>query len=172
MTQVPLENLTPRQRQAYILRFRRGWRLRRIAAELGITVSSAGELVKRALVSRRVGEREGGRHSGQATAHAATVTDGLGGTQPALSLNGARWCLSGARLAGDAHTMLRNIFRSSRCAMLRGSEIARPTRRVRGSRVTRRGLFASTPREMGASYIRVSWCNAGRRKGDVLIYCI
>lgn len=36
MKQVPLDNLTPRQRQAYILR------LRRIAAELGITVSSAG----------------------------------------------------------------------------------------------------------------------------------
>ena len=48
MQQVPLENLTPRQRQAYILRFRRGWWLRRIATELGITVSSAGELVKRA----------------------------------------------------------------------------------------------------------------------------
>jgi hypothetical protein len=49
MTQVPFKNLTPRQRRAYILRFRRGWRLRRIAAELGIAVSSAGELVKRAL---------------------------------------------------------------------------------------------------------------------------
>jgi hypothetical protein len=36
MTQVPLENLTPRQRQAYILRFGRGWRLRRIAVELGM----------------------------------------------------------------------------------------------------------------------------------------
>ena len=48
MTQAPLENLTPRQRQAYILRFRKRWRLRRIAGELGITVSSAGERVKRA----------------------------------------------------------------------------------------------------------------------------
>jgi hypothetical protein len=48
MTHIPLKNLTARQRQAYILRFRRGWRLRRIAVELGITVSSAGELVKRA----------------------------------------------------------------------------------------------------------------------------
>jgi DNA-directed RNA polymerase specialized sigma24 family protein len=48
MKQVPLENLTPSQREAYRLRFRRGRRLRRIAAQLGITVSSAGELVKRA----------------------------------------------------------------------------------------------------------------------------
>jgi hypothetical protein len=39
MTQVPLENLTGCQRQAYILRFRRGWRLWRIAAEVGIIVS-------------------------------------------------------------------------------------------------------------------------------------
>ena len=60
MMQLPLENLTPRQREAYILRFRWGWRLPRIAAELGIT---------------------------------ATVTDGLGGTRPALRLNGARWRL-------------------------------------------------------------------------------
>jgi len=45
---VPLKNLTARQREAYVLRFHRGWRLRRIAGELGITVSSAGELVKRA----------------------------------------------------------------------------------------------------------------------------
>jgi DNA-directed RNA polymerase specialized sigma24 family protein len=43
MMKLPLENLTPRQRQAYILRFRRGWRLRWIAAKLGIAVSSAGE---------------------------------------------------------------------------------------------------------------------------------
>lgn len=48
MKQVALGNLTPRQRQAYVLRFRRGWRLRRIAKALSITVGSAGELVKRA----------------------------------------------------------------------------------------------------------------------------
>ena len=48
MKRVALKNLTSRQRQAYILRFQRGWRLRRIAEEMGITVSSAGELVKRA----------------------------------------------------------------------------------------------------------------------------
>jgi hypothetical protein len=64
MTQLPLENLTPRQRQAYILRFRRGWRLRRIAAELGITVSSAGELVKRAQL-RAVANEHAGLRSGR-----------------------------------------------------------------------------------------------------------
>ena len=41
MKQVPLGNLTPRQRQAYRLRFRRGWRLRRIRAELGIASAVA-----------------------------------------------------------------------------------------------------------------------------------
>jgi hypothetical protein len=45
MKHIPLKNLTARQRQAYILPFRRGWRLRRIAVQLAITVSSAGELV-------------------------------------------------------------------------------------------------------------------------------
>ena len=60
MTQLPLENLTPRQRQAYILRFRRGWRLRRIAAELGISVSSAGELVKRAQFRAGLGKEKAG----------------------------------------------------------------------------------------------------------------
>jgi FixJ family two-component response regulator len=60
MTQRPLENLTPRQRQAYILRFRRGWRLRRIAAELGISVSSAGELVKRAQCRAGLGKEKVG----------------------------------------------------------------------------------------------------------------
>ena len=60
MKRVPLENLTPRQRQAYILRFRRGWRLRRIAAELGITVSSAGELVKRAQFRAGLGKEKMG----------------------------------------------------------------------------------------------------------------
>ena len=52
-----LKNLTPRQRQAYVLRFRHGWRLRRIAAELGITVSSAGELVKRAQFRAGLGKQ-------------------------------------------------------------------------------------------------------------------
>ena len=72
MTQVPLENLTPRHREAYI-RFGRGWRLRRIAAEWRTTAGSAGEQVKQ------------------------------------------------ARLARDARIRSRNIFLSSRCAMLRGS---------------------------------------------------
>jgi hypothetical protein len=60
MKQVPLKSLTPRQRQAYILRFRRGWRLRRIAAELGIAVSSAGELVKRAQFRAGLGKEKVG----------------------------------------------------------------------------------------------------------------
>ena len=55
MKQVPLDNLTPRQRRAYILRFRRGWRLRRIAAELEITVGSAAALVKRAQLRAGLG---------------------------------------------------------------------------------------------------------------------
>ena len=53
-----LKNLTPRQRQAYLLRFRRGWWLRRIAAELGITVSSAGELVRRAQFRAGLGKEK------------------------------------------------------------------------------------------------------------------
>ena len=60
MTQLPLENLTPRQRQAYILRFRKRWRLRRIAVELGITVSSAGERVKRAQCRAGLGKEKMG----------------------------------------------------------------------------------------------------------------
>ena len=55
MTQVMLENLTPRQRQAYVLRFGRRWRLKEIAAKLGITISSAGELVKRAQLRAGLG---------------------------------------------------------------------------------------------------------------------
>jgi hypothetical protein len=58
MKQMQLNNLTARQRQAYILRFRRGWRLRRIAVELGITVSSAGELVKRAQFRAGLGKEK------------------------------------------------------------------------------------------------------------------
>ena len=60
MKQGPLKNLTPRQRQAYVLRFRRGWRLRRIAGELGISVSSAGELVKRAQFQAGLGDAKVG----------------------------------------------------------------------------------------------------------------
>ena len=60
MKQVSLGNLTPRQREAYILRFRRGWGLRRIAGELGITVSSAGELVKRAQFRAGLGKGKTG----------------------------------------------------------------------------------------------------------------
>jgi hypothetical protein len=37
MTHVMLKNLTARQRQAYILRFGKRWRLRRIAVELGMS---------------------------------------------------------------------------------------------------------------------------------------
>ena len=56
MTHVTLKNLPARQRQAYILRFLKRWRLRRIAAELGITVGSAGELVKRAQLRAGLGK--------------------------------------------------------------------------------------------------------------------
>jgi len=58
MTHLTLNNLTARQRQAYILRFRRGWRLRRIAGKLGITVSSAAELVKRAQLRAGLGNEK------------------------------------------------------------------------------------------------------------------
>ena len=58
MTHVTLNHLTDRQREAYILRFRRGWRLRRIAEKLGITVSSAAELVKRAQLRAGLGNEK------------------------------------------------------------------------------------------------------------------
>jgi len=58
MTPMLLNNLTARQRQAYMMRFRWGWRLGRIAAEMGITVSSAAELVKRAQLRAGLGKEK------------------------------------------------------------------------------------------------------------------
>jgi len=58
MTHLTLNNLTARQRQAFILRFRRGWKLRRIAMKLGISVSSAAELVKRAQLRAGLGDEK------------------------------------------------------------------------------------------------------------------
>lgn len=55
MTRERLDNLTPRQRRAYIMRFRWRWRLQKIAKELGITVSSASMLVKRAQLRAGLG---------------------------------------------------------------------------------------------------------------------
>jgi hypothetical protein len=48
MTAKRLDNLTPHQRHAYVIRSRWGWRLQRIAQELGNTLGSASALVKRA----------------------------------------------------------------------------------------------------------------------------
>ena len=55
MTRERLDNLTPRQRHAYVMRFRWGWRLQKIAQELGITVGSASALVKRAQLRAGLG---------------------------------------------------------------------------------------------------------------------
>ena len=55
MTPKRLDNLTPRQRHAYVMRFRWGWRLQRIAQELGITIGSASALVKRAQLRAGLG---------------------------------------------------------------------------------------------------------------------
>ena len=52
-----LNNLTPRQRQAYVMRFRWGWRLAKIASELGITAGAACALVKRAQFRAGLGKQ-------------------------------------------------------------------------------------------------------------------
>lgn len=48
MTNISLKGLTELQRNAIIMRYRYGWRMKRIALELGITVSGASRAVRRA----------------------------------------------------------------------------------------------------------------------------
>jgi len=48
---IELKHLTFKQRQAYHMRFHRGWRMRRIAVALGITVPSVSRLLRRAVRS-------------------------------------------------------------------------------------------------------------------------
>jgi len=50
-----LKNLTARQHRAYVMRFRYGWKIQRIAQELGIDPSSAGQLIKRAQLRAGLG---------------------------------------------------------------------------------------------------------------------
>ena len=46
---IELKHLTFKQRQAYHMRFHHGWRMRRIAVALGITVPSVSRLLRRAV---------------------------------------------------------------------------------------------------------------------------
>ena len=55
MTHILFKNLTPRQRQAWVMRFRYGWRMRRIALKLGIKPNTVSELLQRAQLRAGVG---------------------------------------------------------------------------------------------------------------------
>ena len=50
MTNISLKELSDKQRQAWIMRYRYGWRMRRIALELGISPNGVSKILRRALV--------------------------------------------------------------------------------------------------------------------------
>ena len=49
MVNIVLTNLSEQQRRAWIMRYRYGWRMRRIAVKLGISTSGVSKLLLRAL---------------------------------------------------------------------------------------------------------------------------
>lgn len=53
MVELKLDNLTARQRQLWTMRYRYGWRMKRIGLELGITVSGVSKMLIR--VHKRLG---------------------------------------------------------------------------------------------------------------------
>jgi RNA polymerase sigma factor (sigma-70 family) len=48
MKHISLKHMTDKQRQIWILRFRKRWRLEQIAAEMGMSVSGVSKMLQRA----------------------------------------------------------------------------------------------------------------------------
>jgi DNA-binding CsgD family transcriptional regulator len=50
MTNISIKNLSDKQREAWMMRYRYGWRMKQIALELGISPNGVSKILHRALV--------------------------------------------------------------------------------------------------------------------------
>jgi hypothetical protein len=47
---ISMKDFSEKQRRAWVMRYRRGWRMKRIALKMGVTPSEVSKLLKRAMV--------------------------------------------------------------------------------------------------------------------------